>query len=633
MNWRSFVDNWSRRDWETWTKAWRTWAGAAGYPEGGPEGDDPELWAEWCTSPRRLRPLVHALEDAERTVLTHMLRRHGSNPVPESALAGEWIGGLGPARIRLALLGLRRKGLVMALRKSGGDRHVAVPADTGLALHGLLFPLGEPGLAEEPTAGKRRREREAAPGGAGLAASVLGIARAAADEPFRLTRSGAVAKAGIRRLQAALSWGGGVEPDGTGAGIGYRRADIYGWPLAAALDQALAAGLVRVCGGGTVLAADEPAVLEAIGSGWEPFERRLMSRWHREAMPSELELYHGAAGLLQLAPADGWITLERLSGWYVRHGLGGGPASEGGICGQAVRLWRDWIRLLAAFGWMELRESGGFPEGAAFRWTRDPAARPVPGPEEAGRSDRVASPCLYVQPNLEVLAPPDAPPLLLWELQAVAVPAGRDLYASYRLDRQKIGRAVASGRDGRSIAAFLAANCRHELPEPVMQAILDWERAASSSGGPAHAPEAARPRSEAAEAGAAGNGPADDLRTDAGADGLLLTGRLDDGLWTADGHLPSDAELYPFLADIPSMWWKDSRQYHPTTRKQIVKLAVEAGTELLIGREGRLERFVPGRIAEEEGTWRVAGRGETGEVCLRPHEWEEMRLILPGINE
>jgi hypothetical protein len=102
-------------------------------------------------------------------------------------------------------------------------------------------------------------------------------------------------------------------------------------------------------------------------------------------------------------------------------------------------------------------------------------------------------------------------------------------------------------------------------------------------------------------------------------------------LLSANEQLEERADIAP--SEWPSAWTAQLRQYHPSTRKQIIEQALEWGAPLQLRTEGRLVELIPERLDDGIDSWAVAGFIRTEEsyepVRLLPDMWEEMRLIIP----
>ncbi|WP_165972092.1 helicase-associated domain-containing protein [Paenibacillus piri] len=102
-----------------------------------------------------------------------------------------------------------------------------------------------------------------------------------------------------------------------------------------------------------------------------------------------------------------------------------------------------------------------------------------------------------------------------------------------------------------------------------------------------------------------------------------------------DARIPEVRELYPDLQGVPQGWMRDYRTYHPSTRREMVEKALEWKTALQIRRNGRDEVIAPRKLQDTRGTWSMTGlqQSKLQEVCLFPEEWQEMKIIVPGVTD
>ncbi|HEX6972182.1 MAG TPA: helicase-associated domain-containing protein, partial [Limnochordia bacterium] len=217
------------------------------------------------------------------------------------------------------------------------------------------------------------------------------------------------------------------------------------------------------------LAASPSERLAAALSAWE----RVIAPRHRRARL----LY----ALLRLAPASAWAELgslrrilTALTEEFIAHCRRNATVS----IGTPAHVESAVCHLLA----LGLVEAGGSPprpetEGPMHSqelWLRlspigqgflaDGSVPPL-APEE-GR--------FIVQPNFEVVAPPDVAWPLLWKLEETAALARADQASVYRLDRPSIIGALRAGRTPQEIESFLAAHSRTGLPQNVAYQITAW---------------------------------------------------------------------------------------------------------------------------------------------------------------
>ncbi|WP_405116817.1 helicase-associated domain-containing protein [Paenibacillus sp. FSL K6-1217] len=423
--------------------------------------------------------------------------------------------------------------------------------------------------------------------------------------------------------------------------------------------------------------------------------------------------------------ADEWYALAPVLNWMRQNGLAGEP-SEPGAAGTGSGLNQtavDWIRLLAGFGWCELGTSAQGEE--CFRWKivkpqltgEMPGGTPqtdishivystaeaqdtVHGAPKSAEAEAVplppapasASPGFIVQPDFEVLVPPEVPYTVRWILAGCAELLHHEDLWSFRLTRERLEAAADQGNAPGEVISWLSAHAAGGLPEQVAPALRQWARAIgrteltevlllSCAGeqegediaahprlqdivtriGPLHfivRPEAAgQLRKELAAAGlapsvragevngAAGqqrlfefepsglNGPAPryELPAAAGERGLLGAAPSPK-LLPLDRGGPAMLEL-PGEETVPQMWFNQWRQYHITTAQKLMEQALSWGIKVRLSCRGQAADFIPERISGRP--WRVRGvllppGTETGEETeLAAEDWQEIQLLHP----
>ena len=86
---------------------------------------------------------------------------------------------------------------------------------------------------------------------------------------------------------------------------------------------------------------------------------------------------------------------------------------------------------------------------------------------------------------------------------------------------------------------------------------------------------------------------------------------------------------------LPAHWFSALRRVHPSTRREMVKRAIEIGAAVRIVREGAMLDIMPERLEETEGGWRMHGRPAdsahepSARVALDGDSWSDMQLLLP----
>ncbi|NQX43831.1 helicase-associated domain-containing protein [Paenibacillus tritici] len=295
-----------------------------------------------------------------------------------------------------------------------------------------------------------------------------------------------------------------------------------------------------------------------------------------------------------------------------------------------------------------------------------------------------------VQPDFEVLVPPEVPYAVRWTLAGYAELLHNEDLWSFRLTRERLEAAAEQGSDPSEVIAWLSAHAAGGLPEQVELSLRQWARgigrtvladvlllscAGEQEGqdiaehprlqdivtriGPLHfivRPEAAgQLRKELTAAGLApsvrtGGANEDtgqqrlfepfapsgatrcyELPSAAGERGLLGTGPSPQ-LLPLDRDSRMKLEL-PGEEAVPQMWFNQWRQYHITTAQKIMEQALGWGIKVRLSHQGRAAEFIPERISGRP--WKVRGilllpDTETAEeIELAAEDWEEMKLLHP----
>ncbi|MEK5032759.1 helicase-associated domain-containing protein [Paenibacillus sp. FSL R7-0302] len=301
-----------------------------------------------------------------------------------------------------------------------------------------------------------------------------------------------------------------------------------------------------------------------------------------------------------------------------------------------------------------------------------------------------ASPGFIVQPDFEVLVPPEVPYTVRWTLAGCAELLHHEDLWSFRLTRERLEAAADQGFAPGEVISWLNAHAAGGLPEQVELALRQWARAIgrtelaevlllSCTGeqegeiiaahprlqdivtriGPLHfivRPEAAgQLRKELAAAGLAPSVGAGDLNGAAGQQRLFELSGPDEPalryvLPAAPGErgllgtgpslklLPLDRGGPPMLElpgeeAVPQMWFNQWRQYHVTTAQKVMEQALSWGIKVRLSCRGKAADFIPERISGRP--WKVRGilllpGTETAEETeLAAEDWQEIQLLHP----
>jgi hypothetical protein len=347
-----------------------------------------------------------------------------------------------------------------------------------LARRALLVPCGEPGWSAFPQVAIPEELREAAAGpllaksAAELAAArrALGVRLVAAPdarpgafaadlarlalvarvEGLRATRSGAVGKAGRKRLGHVLHVSeaeleellGFAQRCGGGAGLEGLEAFLAGG--AAEQARALAEDFLGPAGWRRDFRRLLVSVLSDLGETWAPADAlgRVLAR-----DPAALAAYEAAHAGEHGPAEDVWVRTHALADLRSLHRLGFAERASGAP--------QESYRLAKTSAWALLARK---PPAAALR-----APRTAPAPE----------PGIAVLPTLEILAPPAGGAELLSEIARFSRLERADAAFVFRLDKSSVAAGVNSGLTADAIREFLERHSRNPLPGTVRTLLAD----------------------------------------------------------------------------------------------------------------------------------------------------------------
>ncbi|SDW59060.1 hypothetical protein [Paenibacillus sp. CF384] len=271
-----------------------------------------------------------------------------------------------------------------------------------------------------------------------------------------------------------------------------------------------------------------------------------------------------------------------------------------------------WSSLLCALGWMEaaIDEQGG----SVIRWLIPPNASMNGDDSYVGQTGQDG--LLQITPDGDVYVPGDSSYQTIWQLERLVTRKRTDYTAVYRLDARSFKQDELLHATQEGVINFLESASGEALPETVQAIIV--QAVTATSGRPANSPiEEAIPLEI--------NEYIEPLP-------LIQNGNVVQTYELLTEKQPLKA-MFVGIEDVPSMWLKQFRAYHSSTRRELMELALSWRTPVKLSCEGAVKPFVPERIVDEDGGWSVMGHFVLEEsyapAKLMPEMWQEMMLVLP----
>lgn len=636
-----------------------------------------ESLEEILTLPTHLAKLYHQLSSDEQRTLRLVMSTFGCLPFTGERLEKEAVLQMSGAQVSLGLWGLRRYGVVVAFRKSWGEQLYTLPEDAFAGWQSLVFPAV--GLTEQSNVDELSDLSDhIAEMDEGIPSNPRGLAQqlfhcmvsCSRQSELSLTSKGTLHKKQLQKITEHVSLPARIL---TQSGLTYAFTDVYDEPAALMLELGMRMGFLYKNETGNRFLFHHRLFERWLQSSYEHQQAQLYRIWRQALIPAPVWLEHGIA-FMERATVLQWYSLsELLQAVLSCCSIGHKPMDE-----ETLRqeLMTAWIRPLSTFRFVELAED---QEGQLwFRWLITPRLSSGELPDSLSELALLTDPSLYVQPDFEVLLPPNASLRLEWGVAAFADLLNADLVRTYRLTKESFGRALDHGLRSSDVFQVLRDHAYYEVPEQVIITLQQWEEHKDKL----YLTDVTLLRcqtNEVAEAllrndkcrnllgerigetnfiisrahikhltkclEAMGFHPNQSAIPNVGSDedqeiplwnepqlGLCYS-KDTIQLYEIDPYLPLREDLYPDMQQIPMSWIKELRNYHASTRKDMIRKAIEWKSVLQLRKEGRDCFIIPRMLREDRTGWILEGWEEYEEVAWTSEDWNEMKLILPGIND
>ncbi|MFD0680447.1 MULTISPECIES: helicase-associated domain-containing protein [unclassified Paenibacillus] len=637
-----------------------------------------------------METVYNQLSTREKKVLHFLVTSIGSEPFDWPKLEKLTSHVMSGAEAKVGFLLLLKKGLIYMFKKTWGE-HVYVLAEDALAIwQQLILTADNKQALTRTTDTPIECVEQYNPGLASLLFQTLVFLD---QNDMKLTKNGTLHK---KQLQKWLDLLTIQDERFLGCSLKYAYADVYPVKLAVIMEFLFRLRLVEQRG--EQLCLQELEVKRWLLLSEREQNKQLYFIWKMVAFPGPAWLQH--AVLLLERQYEDWYAADDIPQWLRVQKIA--PfGNEENVAGQELldQLEQQWIHPLLAFGWMEKGFAGADGRDVVYRWR----IQPIESQADRTITEKEG---FYVQPDFEVLVPPNVPFAIKWELSAFADLQKADLVSVYKLGKESLQRGLEKGLQLEELLLFLEKQSLYGIPENVRLTLEQWAKPF----GKVKLSEVLLLRCEdaaVAEAVKKLPGCSDCLLEEIGGQAWIvrtdqlkpltellnkagwMTGKLkllananpseqrearislvsmkplEDGILTSNDttainygpvhiadkgflysrhtfmyfemeqKMPDVRDLFPDLQGIPQGWMKDYRTYHASTRREMVELAMEWKTTLQVRHNGHDHIIAPRKLQETRGTWSMTGleQSKLQEICLFPEDWQEMRIIVPGIND
>ncbi|WP_098742822.1 helicase-associated domain-containing protein [Paenibacillus sp. EZ-K15] len=552
----------------------------------------------------------------ERSVLHHIWNRFAGQSFDDDKLRSLRVQRLSGVEVQLAFLSLRQQRWVQAVKQGWGERLYFIPFDK---LQILQEAFGNLEADSVPAAAVKLQHE----GRSCIAVDMFNVLVYMAKNQVAITAKGVLHKKFIQKLGSIV----GLTPsDVEGLTLQYDHADVYPPHVVIVLDLLFSFELVAL--EQRELRLNMTALRHWLALSREAMDRLVLLHMMERYVPGSAEYQHFTWQICHSSRIGGmW--------YYAQHMLAKGeePLNGDPLRGRELSAGdaASWLRLLTGCGYTDLGmdHDGQF----LFRWRLDPCSL-----LSGSSKDDTGSSRLFIQPDFDILIPPDVPYMVKFTAALCTERISDDVMTVYRLTRDSVAQAATAGMGPEAITAFFTEHAAAGIPENVYAALCQWGKELERAG-----------RNESLRY--AGAAPKDETEFGAGdegdnryalprypgcpSSGLIRPARSELVLeW--DDSLPDKASIVPDLNRIPIMWTRDWRSYHGSTAKQMMEQALELSAKLEIAVDGSRMEFIPFQL--ERQPWKISGAlydldsdsEMTGIVVqLGEGEWKEMRLVIP----
>lgn len=611
--------------------------------------------------------VMDKLSTMEKQTLILILRHFGLQSFEFHTLLKVTNHSLSGASLRVALKLLRNKGLVYAVRKTWGDRLFFIPTDLFPRLQQYFMPMrimpadaDSLGITVSHEAGR------------GLELELFYLLASIAKYGSPLTAKGTIHKKNVQKMLVSIAI---TVKDLAPLKLQYPNPDVLPSSVAFVLDLALKLDLIRKTPDAYILHVD--GLLSWLPQGRSAMQQHLWELWLSNVNGVEIWIQHlmYALGMIQ---HELWYDIHDLSAWVVEHEFV--TISKQITADSLHDVMKAWFTMLCALGWMEM---GAGSDGQSYvRWKI---------PFYAAATDTVDEGLFYVQPDFEIIVPPDVSFVVRWELECCAEHVRTDQVAMYRLTKESYMRAIDNGRQMDDMLELLAQKSRTGLPDPVKITIQQWnmqygrvyfsevillrcvddqmsqqiraymtmlpelqpigerdfivpkdkvEELRSKLDKAGMTP---RKQLEQLESGQYGTGfpcfigraPVSHAENANRSQGLVYA-QQNVQYYDLDTNLPSDEELFPGLLQTPKMWMQERRAYHISTSKEIIERAMEWQTNIILSNKDRDITVMPIQVRMSGDHWLLKGYIEGNDPMeaeeISGEHWNEIQLLLPALT-
>ncbi|WP_162463170.1 helicase-associated domain-containing protein [Paenibacillus psychroresistens] len=540
---------------------------------------DGVLLSEIMLSEKTYTSLYQAMKLWEKQTIKLIVCHFAARPFELSSLQEIAYGtGISGAEVTVGLAGLRKKGIIYAMRKHWGESSYALPTDMLPIWHNIVM---ESTPRWEETEDQDVLSVMEAPSLV-LVNLMLFLKYIELNEVV-LTKRREIPKRHINKIVQQLQWS-----DEFPCIWKPKPEYMVLYPLQMSLVIELADRLNLIYWGLSELGLSRSNLQQWLQLSKHEMTNRIYAIFQEVFVPNSAADEHFLAKLTALS-FQKWYLHEDFSSWLQEYDI--------------IMMFNNWMDVLEAFSWIE---QGLDQQGRAiFRWMLN---------QENSFDEIVPQGRFYVQADYEILVPPDVSFAVRWELSYWADHIRTDQVGIYRLSEQSLQRALSNDRTLEQCLIFLKEHCFYDIPDSIQSALKQWARTVGQS--------LLLPRNQASLE------PGNTVTVS-----TAFRGTIDSGIYELVVDIPSRDQVYPGWQTVPPLWWREGRAYHPSTQKEIAYQAIEWKATLKLSTANRTWTFNPKEVKDCEEGWVLYGWAQSDLISYTADQWQTIQLILPGFDD
>ncbi|TVX94173.1 helicase-associated domain-containing protein [Paenibacillus agilis] len=404
-------------------------------------------WQKFSAAPELVLQTIQQLPPSLQQLYVHLLKHAGPLPFHEEMIESWQHADAAAAEIMAALPIWYEAGLLAVFRKAWGERLYVVPVDVYVKVLQYVLDSAATESAEELHIDFFADSEP----GLGVINDLFRLLVFTANEGLPVTAKGTLHKRTVQRLESQLQ----MTNESLGVcRISYAFAEAVSPKLAISIDLAMRLGLIRKDTQSFSIQRDELyAWLQQPIQKWNEAVWLLVGQHYTVANAETKHLFYA----LRAAGRQGqWVRSESVvqqlqeSGWLDEEQ-------------SQLETMKAWLHALHSFGWCELRTASD--SSIWYKWLIS-SEDDVDEQTEDGRG-------FFVQPDFEIIAPPDCPLFIRWQLEQIAEHTSSSGMHMYRLTKDSFQAAIDAGRTRKQQQDFLEQYALAGIPENIIDA---WER-------------------------------------------------------------------------------------------------------------------------------------------------------------